>query len=70
MREYTINSLDTSLRDSPERSGILTGDFNQFKDTFYVHIMVTSSLLRLSHVIWQYWTKCGLTCHLYMAYRQ
>ena len=39
-------------------------------DTFYVHIMVTSSLLRLSHVILQHWTKCGLTCHLCTAYRQ
>ena len=70
MREYMINSMDTVLRGSPDCGVILTGDFNQFKNTFYVHIMVTSSLLRLPHVILQYWTKCGLTCHPYMASRQ
>ena len=34
MREYMINSVDTILRGSPECGVILTGDFNQFKDTF------------------------------------
>ena len=51
MREYMINSLDTILRGSPDCGVILSGNFNQFKDTFYVHIMVTSSLLRLQHVV-------------------
>ena len=34
MREYMINSLDTILRGSPDCGVILSGDFNQFKDTF------------------------------------
>ena len=29
-----INSLDTILRGSPDRGVILSGDFNQFNDTF------------------------------------
>ena len=62
-----INSLDSILRGSPDCGVIITGDVNQFKDTFNVHIMVISSLLRLPHNFFQYWTKCGLTCHLYMA---
>jgi hypothetical protein len=34
MREYMINNLDTILRGSPDCGVILSGDFNQFKDTF------------------------------------
>ena len=37
---------------------ILSGDFNQFKDNFIrTNYIVTRIMLRLSHVILQYWTK-------------
>ena len=34
MREYMINSMDIILRGSPDCDVILSGDFNQFNDTF------------------------------------
>ena len=53
LREYLITSLDTVLRRSPDCGVILSGDFNQFNDSFYAHIMDTSNL-RQPHVIEQY----------------
>ena len=53
LREYLITSLDTVLRRSPDCGVLLSGDFNQFNDSFYAHIMDTSNL-RQPHVIEQY----------------
>ena len=54
LREYLITSLDTVLRRSPDCGVILSGDFNQFNDSFYAHIMDTSNLLWQPHVIEQF----------------
>ena len=48
MREYMINSLDTILRGSPDCGVILTGDFNQFKDTFLHTHYVYKQLVKIA----------------------
>ena len=39
LREYLIASLDIVLRRSPDCGVILSGDFNQFKDSFLTHTL-------------------------------
>ena len=68
MREYMISILDTILRGIPDCGVILTGDFNQFKDTFLRTHNGDEQLVKIAtRNCLQYWTKCGITCHLYMA---
>ena len=69
MQEYMINSLGTILRSSPDCGVILNGDFNQFNDTFLRTHYGYEQLVETATSNLQYWTKCGLTCYLYTAYR-
>ena len=65
-----INSLDTILRGSPDCGVILTGDFNQFNDTFLRTHYGYEQLVKTATRNFAILDKSGLTCHLYMASRQ
>ena len=66
-REYMITSLDSLLRCYPECGIIVTGDFNQLRDSFlYACIMDMRNWSTLPRVMVPFWTKYGPISRLYM----
>ena len=68
MREYTITSLDTILRCYPECGIILTGDFNQLRDSFlrvhYGYAQLVNVATRNGAILDKIWSYT--VCRLYM----
>ena len=66
MREYMINSLDTILRGSPDCGVILSGDFNQFKDTFlrtyYGYEQLAKTATRNFAILDKMWSNMYTAC--------
>ena len=54
LREYLITSLDTVLRRSSDCGVILSGDFNQFSDSFCTHTLWIRATCWQPHVIEQF----------------